>query len=133
MPPRMAGSGDRDETVAPAVLGADYLDRGKTPEEQEERGGTEERPHGQPSFPPVVYVPCEAASPNNGELSVDLRRTRDGRTALLVYSSNERLVRCCGEQQPWVAVHTEKLDELDRRIHFDLILLDVDIPRQFRR
>ncbi|WP_217641603.1 SAV_915 family protein [Actinopolyspora alba] len=66
-------------------------------------------------------------------MSVDLRRTRDGRTALLVYSSNERSVRCCGEQQPWVAVHTEKLDELDRSIHFDLILLDVEIPQEFRR
>ncbi|PRW65417.1 hypothetical protein CEP50_01510 [Actinopolyspora mortivallis] len=81
----------------------------------------------------MVYVPCEAASPIDGELSVDLRRTRDGRTALLVYSSNERLVRCCGERQPWVAVHTEKLDELDRRIHFDMILLDVEIPQEFRR
>ncbi|SFT96763.1 SseB protein N-terminal domain-containing protein [Actinopolyspora lacussalsi subsp. righensis] len=130
MPPRMAGSGDRDETVAPAVLGADYLD----PEENREGSReTWERTEGRPSFPPVVYVPCEAASPNNGELSVDLRRTRDGRTALLVYSSNERLVRCCGEQQPWVAVHTEKLDELDRSIHFDLILLDVEIPQEFRR
>ncbi|GAB3549495.1 hypothetical protein GCM10027444_17160 [Actinopolyspora lacussalsi] len=62
MPPRMAGSGDQDETVAPAVLRAGYSEPGKTRE-------TRERAEGHLSLTPVAYVAYEATSPSSGELS----------------------------------------------------------------
>ncbi len=84
-------------------------------------------------FPPVVYVPCNVASPEAGELSLDMRTMRDGRTALLVYSALDRLVHCCGHQQPWVVVWTAQLDEFDKTQPFDVILLDVEIPPEHQR
>lgn len=84
-------------------------------------------------FPPVVYVPCAQPSEEGGELTVDLRRTRDGRTALLVYSALDRLVRCCGNLQPWVVMPTARLETVNEHAGFDLILLDVKIPSELRR
>ncbi|WP_324195087.1 SAV_915 family protein [Nocardia farcinica] len=31
-----------------------------------------------------------------------LRRTRDGRIACLAYSALDRLLNCCGNNQPWM-------------------------------
>lgn len=84
-------------------------------------------------FPPVVYVPCSPRDPGDEELSVDLRRTREGKLALLVYSALDRLVTCCGEQQPWVVLPTADLEEIREKTDFELILLDIEIPEEFRR
>ncbi len=85
------------------------------------------------TFPPVVYVPCSPLTPKDEELSVDLRQTREGKLALLVYSALDRLVTCCGEQQPWVVLPTANLEKIREKTHFELILLDIDIPDEFRR
>ncbi len=85
------------------------------------------------TFPPVVYVPCDQPSAEDGELTVDLRRTADGRTAILVYSALDRLVRCCGNQQPWIVMPTAHLDIVDEHAPYDIILLDVEIPSELRR
>ncbi len=85
------------------------------------------------AFPPVVYVPCSPLNPEDEELSVDLRRTRDGKLALLVYSALDRLVTCCGEQQPWVVLATANLEKIREKTDFELILLDIEIPNEFRR
>jgi hypothetical protein len=66
-------------------------------------------------------------------LSIDLRPTRDGRLALLVYSALDRLVDCCGEEQPWVVMPTANLEKVRVETGFELILLDVVIPDEFRR
>lgn len=52
------------------------------------------------TFPPVVYVPCECPPSGDGNITIDLRQTREGQLALLVYSALDRLVMCCGDQQP---------------------------------
>ena len=83
-------------------------------------------------FPPVVYVPC-AAVQSADELTVDLRVTRDGRLALLVYSAMDRLIAHCGSAQPWTVMVTRDLEQLRLATGFDLILLDVDVPSQLRR
>lgn len=85
------------------------------------------------AFPPVVYVPCSPRDPGDEELSVDLRRTREGKLALLVYSALDRLVTCCGEQQPWVVLPTANLEKIREKTGFELILLDIEIPEEFRR
>lgn len=87
---------------------------------------------GQASLPPVVYVPC-SDDVEDGELTVDLRPTKDGRIALLVYSALDRLVNCCGPNQPWVVMPTVDLDKISERVHFDMILLDLEIPEEHRR
>lgn len=84
-------------------------------------------------FPPVVYVPCSPLDPSSDNLVIDLRPTRDGRLALLVYSSLDRLVHCCGEKQPWVVMPTANLEKVRLETNFELMLLDVVIPDEFRR
>ncbi len=88
---------------------------------------------GKIDFPPVVYVPCAPRDPGDEELTVDLRRTREGKLALLVYSALDRLVTCCGAQQPWVVLPTANLEEIREKTDFELILLDIEIPEEFRR
>jgi hypothetical protein len=83
-------------------------------------------------FPPIVYVPC-APEQSSGELTVDLRETRDGRLALLVYSAMDRLVAHCGPAQPWTIMATQDLEQLRLATGFELILLDLDIPVELRR
>lgn len=85
------------------------------------------------TFPPVVYVPCSPVSPGDEDLSVDLRQTRDGQLALLVYSALDRLVTCCGEQQPWVVLPAADLEKIREKTNFELILLDIEIPEELRR
>jgi hypothetical protein len=84
-------------------------------------------------FPPVVYVPCSPVSAGDDSLNVDLRPTRDGRLALLVYSALDRLVTCCGAEQPWVVMPTANVEKVRGETDFELILLDVEIPEEFRR
>lgn len=83
-------------------------------------------------FPPVLYVPAAEDHPHDGNLTIQLRNTRDGRIALLVYSALDRLVRCCGEGQPWVIIPTPNLGTVWKVQRFDLVLLDVEIPEVYR-
>jgi hypothetical protein len=85
------------------------------------------------AFPPLVYVPCAPEQPGDTELSVDLRKTRDGRMALLVYSALDRLVDKAGPRQPWTVMLTRDLEDVRLRTGFDLVFLDMDIPEEFRR
>jgi hypothetical protein len=83
-------------------------------------------------FPPVVYVPC-APEQSGEELTIDLRVTKDGRLALLVYSAMDRLVAHCGPAQPWTVMLTRDLEQARLATGFELILLDLDIPEELRR
>jgi hypothetical protein len=84
-------------------------------------------------FPPVVYVPCAPLASSDDQLAVDLRRTRDGRLALLVYSALDRLVSCCGDQQAWTVLPSTDLEKVQSETGFELIFLDLEIPEEFRR
>jgi len=79
----------------------------------------------------MVYVPCEAVDDN--EMTISVRQARDGQLALLVYTALDRLVDCCGPDQPWVLMPTGMLDEVDEHVPFDMILFDVKIPEELRR
>lgn len=83
-------------------------------------------------FPPVVYVPCLKDVADPAELEVLYRETRDGRTALLVYSALDRLRACNGEHQPWFLIPTTGLAALHANRPFDLVLLDVLVPEHER-
>ncbi len=84
-------------------------------------------------LPPIVYVPCAEPVTPDRELVLDARTTKDGRTALLAYTALDRLVSCCGEEQPWVPLQSHELEAYREAPGFDLLLLDVEIPTQFRR
>jgi hypothetical protein len=92
-------------------------------------GGVTDPAH---TFPPIVYVPCAPAQTDE-ELTIDLRATRDGRLALLVYSAMDRLVAHCGPAQPWTVMLTRDLEQARRATGFELVLLDLDIPEELRR
>lgn len=81
-----------------------------------------------PELPPVVYVPCVERVDDPAAARVEMRRTRDGRTALLAYSALDRLHRGCGRTQPWVLVRTTALEGLHHIDPFDLLLMDVVVP-----
>ncbi|MFC4004169.1 SAV_915 family protein [Prauserella oleivorans] len=87
-----------------------------------------------PHLPPVVYLPTGPhAGPDTAETHVQLRRTRDGRLALLAFSAVDRLVEGCGEHQPWMLVRTEHLPKLHESQPYDVILLDGAIPEELRQ
>ncbi|MCO1582676.1 hypothetical protein M8C13_43720 [Crossiella sp. SN42] len=44
----------------------------------------------------------------------------------------DRLLRCCGAEQPWVVVPAPNLERLRQSRPFELVLLDVAIPEELR-
>jgi hypothetical protein len=84
------------------------------------------------NFPPILYLPCTEPHARDGNITVELRQTKDGRMALMAYSALDRLIKCCGEAQPWVVVPTTNLGKLQQAQPFELALLDVAIPEEHR-
>lgn len=83
-------------------------------------------------YPPILYVPCVRAVTDPADLEVIYRTTRDGRTALLVYSALDRLHRCAGDDQAWFVIPTAELQRIYDVRPFDLVLLDLVIPADQR-
>ncbi|WP_308248699.1 MULTISPECIES: SAV_915 family protein [unclassified Nocardia] len=83
-------------------------------------------------FPPVVYLPILSEVDKVEQAQIMLRQTRDGRIACLAYSALDRLLECCGEDQPWMWTPVVALDALQGEQPFDLLLLDLDIPTEHR-
>ncbi|WP_022867440.1 SAV_915 family protein [Schaalia vaccimaxillae] len=80
----------------------------------------------------MLYIPSSGTATSFGT-EVELRRLTDGRIALLAYTALDRLADHCGPYQPWVLIPTDRLDEIERDQNFDVILLDAEIPKEFRR
>jgi hypothetical protein len=83
--------------------------------------------------PPIVYVPCAPAQAGDEQLTVDLRQTREGQLALLAYTALDRLIDCCGPEQPWAVMPTADLEQVRSATGFDIILFDLEIPAEHRR
>jgi hypothetical protein len=83
-------------------------------------------------YPPFLYVPCTRHVSDPDDLEVEYRTTRDGRSALLVYSALDRLHDGMGEGQPWFVLPTTKLQTLYDVQPFDLVLVDVLVPEDAR-
>ncbi|MFE9207260.1 SAV_915 family protein [Micromonospora sp. NPDC007230] len=83
-------------------------------------------------FPPALYLPCAEHVTDPAAAQIAMRETRDGRVALLAYSALDRLHHCCGREQPWILMPTTALDELQRAQPFQLLMLDVVIPEEYR-
>ena len=118
-------------TVFGSVCGRPGIcDRGEKSTEGADVGQTADIER--PVVPPMLYVPCEVPQQGADDVSLDFRRMRDGRLALFAYTALDRLVRCCGAQQPWVLMPTAKLDTVAEYQPYDVILLDIDIPENNR-
>lgn len=83
-------------------------------------------------FPPVLYLPTVAAASDLAVAEVAMRRTRDGRVAVLAYSALDRLHHCCGSEQPWILMSVQDVDALQARQPYDLLFLDIVIPAEHR-
>ena len=80
-----------------------------------------------PIVPPMVYVPVGAV-PEGESVDIVFRQTLDGRLALVLYTALDRLVDCCGPHQPWIVMPSEKLSELKKLHHYDVIYFDLEMP-----
>ena len=70
---------------------------------------------------------------NGGVAEFKMIRLADGRVALLPgYTALDRFVDSWGEHQPWLLFHTHRLDEIHAVKPFDLKLLDVAVPEEYR-
>ncbi len=85
-----------------------------------------------PNLPPALYLPTGPASAETEGASIELRRTPDGRTALVAFTALDRLIDCCGEHQPWVLVNTEHLPKVHAANPYDVIVLDSPLPQELR-
>lgn len=80
----------------------------------------------------MVYLPCAAPAVAGADVDVPLRRAKDGRSVLIVYTALDRLVAGCGPEQPWALVPTASLGTVGDGGPPELILFDVEIPEHAR-
>jgi len=81
--------------------------------------------------PPVVYLPVETDA--EGQVSdFKMIKLADGRVALLGYTALDRFIDCWGDHQPWLLFDTHRLSEIHDVKPFDLKLLDVAVPEEYR-
>ena len=86
---------------------------------------------GQVPGPPVVYLPVE--TDDSGQVSeFKMIKLGDGRVALLGYTALDRFIDAWGEYQPWLLFDSHRLDEIHAVKPFDIKLLDVAVPEEYR-
>lgn len=90
----------------------------------------QEQAHGEAGA--VWYVPCSPVESGAEQVQLEMRERDDGSTALLAYTTMERLVAGCGGQQPWIAVRPEEIELIQQQANFDLIAFDVELPTEMR-
>ena len=81
--------------------------------------------------PPVVYLPVE--TDEHGQVSdFKMIKLADGRVALLGYTALDRFIDAWGDHQSWLLFDSHRLSEIHDVKPFDLKLLDVAVPEEFR-
>lgn len=63
---------------------------------------------------------------------MQIRELKDGRLALLAYTALDRLLERCGPNQRWVLVRTPDLGRIKDEQHYDVVILDLEVPAQYR-
>lgn len=76
--------------------------------------------------PPVLYLPARE-HPEGGAYP-EIRKLRDGRSALLAYTALDRLADACGSEQAWILVHTSELGDIRARQPYDVVAFDPQLP-----
>lgn len=80
------------------------------------------------NLPPMVYVPSQRVVEGDAEAQLELRYLVDGRLAAPVYSTLERLVEGCGEDQPWVLLPVRILEQCREELGIEAVVLDATLP-----
>lgn len=83
------------------------------------------------SPPPTVLLPSERVQEGDAEARIVLRQVGD-ELVVTAYSSLSTLVRCCGEEQPWVAMPAGDVELLKQSVGAIVVLLDLpvlDLPQ----
>jgi hypothetical protein len=75
-----------------------------------------------------------SVSPHLGrsEMLFELRETKAGQLAIMLYSSLPALVRACGTGQAWTKIHNVDLPWLARTVGFDVLVFDLALPAELR-
>jgi SseB protein N-terminal domain len=68
----------------------------------------------EPCVPEIVYAPAhqDIRPGHDGDVVFEVRRLADGRQALPVFTTVERLVAALGREQPWVALPLRNVQHL---------------------
>ncbi len=88
---------------------------------------------GADELPLTAFLPTEPVSVEDQEVRLELRYTTEGALALMTFTSLERLVASCGDQQPWIAVPGGELPMVAERAGAELVLEDFALPESERR
>ena len=79
----------------------------------------------------MVYLPVD--TDERGQVTdFKMIRLGDGRVALLGYTALDRFIDAWGEHQSWLLFESSKIDQIHAAKPFDLKLLDVAVPEEFR-
>ena len=73
---------------------------------------------------PTVLVPSLRVQPGDDEARLVLRQVDPDTLVLPAYSSLDALVRCCGEDQAWVALPGEVADQVAAQAGARAVVLD---------
>ncbi|TWF91658.1 hypothetical protein FHU35_1881 [Saccharopolyspora dendranthemae] len=66
-------------------------------------------------------------------MKLELRRTEEGQLALLCYESLDLLLSACGNQQPWVSVYRQQVEEVQRTTAAEVVLWNALLPEEARK
>ena len=75
-------------------------------------------------LPATVWVPSARVQAGDEDVQLVLRQVEDGPLVLPAYSSLHELVRCCGEDQPWVALPGEVAGAVSAEVGARGVVLD---------
>jgi hypothetical protein len=76
----------------------------------------------------LVFAPCQAVSPGDVDVQLLLLQDQAAQLVLPAWSSLDRLVQACGEQQPWVSLRLSDLDGVRADTGAVAVLLDPVAP-----
>ena len=79
-----------------------------------------------------MFVPSRPVLGPSEHVHPELRRTEDGRLALLAYTSLAALVAGCGRHQSWVLVPADWFERMRIECRFDTIAINATLPAQWR-
>ena len=76
------------------------------------------------TLPETVWVPSARVQPGDEDVQLVLRQVAPDLVVLPAYSSLEELVRCCGDDQPWVALPGKVADAVTTQVGAQAVVLD---------
>lgn len=87
---------------------------------------------GETAEPTVLLLPSVPGGGEDGRPALALKPLDDGRLALPLYTSLDRLVAGCGDRQPWVAVIDSEVEQLFQNSGADVAIVDAELSEDVR-